>query len=309
MNIELSGSEFKGMAGAHAAMFTPFDGKNRVNEEAIDQIIEYGLQGGLKGFYLTGSTGEGMLLTMEERKTVYRRAVQAAKGRCKLIAQVGCVRTDDAVELAKYAADVGCDWISSVAPVYFGQNFPSAIRHYKAISEATDLPFLIYAFGSAIVPERDVRLFELRNVKGIKYTGADFFACQRLKRMLDKETIWFNGRDELLVAALSMGNVFSGGIGLDYNIIPRHFSRICELCAANDFASAAILQDEVNRLVELVVPGLMDNWTEFKVFMKAVGIDCGPCRAPYAPISSERERELLDCVRALNVIGGEETGK
>ena len=303
MNVELSGKEFNGMAGAHAAMFTPFDEKNRVNEEAIDQIIEYGLQGGLKGFYLTGSTGEGMLLTKEERKTVYRRAVQAAKGRCKLIAQVGCVRTDDAVELAKYAADVGCDWISSVAPVYFGQNFPSAIRHYKAISEATDLPFLIYAFGSAIVPERDVRLFELRNVKGIKYTGADFFACQRLKRMLDKETIWFNGRDELLVAALAMGNVFSGGIGLDYNIIPRHFSRICELCAANDFAAAAKLQDEVNRLVELVVPGLMDNWTEFKVFMKVVGIDCGPCRAPYAPISPEREQELLDRARGLDVIG------
>ena len=301
MTTELTGSEFKGMAGAHAAMFTPFDEKNRVNEEAIDQIVDYGIRGGLKGFYLTGSTGEGMLLTNEERKLVYRRAVQAAKGRCKLIAQVGCVRTDDAVELAKYAADVGCDWISSVAPVYFGQNFPSVLRHYKAISEATDLPFLVYAFGSAIVPERDARLFDLKNVKGIKYTGSDFFACQRLKRMLNKETIWFNGRDELLVAALAMGNVFSGGIGLDYNIIPRHFSRICELCAANDFAAAAKLQDVVNRLVELVVPGLMDNWSEFKVFMKAVGIDCGPCRAPYAPLMPEREQELLARVRSLGV--------
>ena len=160
MSNNFTGKEFRGMAGAHAAMFTPFDKKGRLNLEAVDALVEYGVKGGLKGFYLTGSTGEGMLLTLEERKEVYRRAVAAAKGRCKLIAQVGCVRTDDSIELAKAAADAGVDWISSVAPVYFGQNFPSAMRHYKAISEATDLPFLVYAFNSELVPERDARLFD-----------------------------------------------------------------------------------------------------------------------------------------------------
>ena len=101
MKTKFTGKEFKGMAGAHAAMFTPFDAKGRVNGEAIDALVEHGIKGGLKGFYLTGSTGEGMLLTMEERRYVYERAVKAAKGRVKLIAQVGCVRTDDSVELAK----------------------------------------------------------------------------------------------------------------------------------------------------------------------------------------------------------------
>ena len=105
MNTNMTGKEFKGMSGAFAAMFTPFDKKGRVNEEAIDALIEHGLKGVLKGFYLTGSSGEGMLLTNEERVLVYRRAVKAAKGRCKLIAQVGCVRTDDSVMLAKAAAD------------------------------------------------------------------------------------------------------------------------------------------------------------------------------------------------------------
>ena len=72
MTVELRGAEFKGMAGAHAAMFTPFDAKNRVNEEAIDQLIEYGIQGGLKGFYLTGSTGEGMLLLQKSVRQFVR---------------------------------------------------------------------------------------------------------------------------------------------------------------------------------------------------------------------------------------------
>ena len=78
MNTKLTGKEFKGMAGAFAAMFTPFDKKGALNEEAIDQLVEYGIREGLKGFYLTGSTGEGMLLTNEERVRVYRRAVKAA---------------------------------------------------------------------------------------------------------------------------------------------------------------------------------------------------------------------------------------
>ena len=301
MKEKISDGRLGEMAGAYAAMFTPYDSKGRVNGEAIDALVEYGVKGGLRGFYLTGSTGEGMLLTLEERRYVYERAVKAARGRCKLIAQVGCVRTDDAVRLAKAAADAGVDWISSVAPVYFGQNFPSTFRHYKAISEATDLPFLIYAFNSTLVPERDARLFDIRNVKGIKYTGSNFYACEKLKRMLDKETIWFNGCDELLVSALAMGDVFAGGIGLNYNIIPRHFAKICELCAKNDFKTAAKWQLEANRLVDLVVGEFPDNWSGFKVLMKAFGIDCGPCRAPYAPLTKAEERARLAAFRKLNL--------
>ena len=304
MDRGFSGKEFKGMAGAHAAMFTPFDKKGRLNLEAVDALVEYGVKGGLKGFYLTGSTGEGMLLTLEERKEVYKRAVAAAKGRCKLIAQVGCVRTDDSIELAKAAADAGVDWISSVAPVYFGQNFPSAMRHYKAISEATDLPFLVYAFNSELIPERDARLFDLKNVKGIKYTGRNFYVCQRIRRMLGKETIWFAGCDELLVSALALGDTFSGGIGLNYNIIPRHFSKICELCAKNDFRSAAKWQAEANRLVDLVVDSFSDNWSSFKVLMKAAGIDCGCCRAPYAPLTKAEERAMLKRFADLGISCG-----
>lgn len=302
MITKFNGKEFKGMAGAHAAMFTPFDAKGRVNGEAIDAMVERGIANGLKGFYLTGSTGEGMLLTAEERRYVYERAVKAAKGRAKMIAQVGCVRTDEAVSLAKVAADAGVDWISSVAPVYFGQNFPSTLRHYRAISEATDLPFMIYAFNSTLVPERDVRLFDLPKVKGIKYTGRDFYICQKLKRMLDKETIWFAGCDEMLISALAMGDVFSGGIGLNYNMIPRHFAKICELCAENDFAAAAKWQAEANRLVDLVIEAFADNWSSFKVLMRHVGIDCGCCRAPYAPIPPAEAKKLVKRFADLNMV-------
>ncbi len=300
MHNNLTETVFANMDGAYAAMFTPFTADNRVNPEMIEKIMEYGIANGLRGFYLTGSTGEGFLLSEEERKLVMKSAVDVAKGRCKLIAHVGCLATDDAVKLARYAADIGIDWVSSVAPVYFGQSFEAAYRHYKMISEATDLPFMVYSIGQALVPERDIRFFDLKNVKGMKYTGRDYYAAQCLTRKLDKEAIFFAGCDEQLLCGLSLGNVFSGGIGTTYNIIPKHFADICRLADAGDFKAAAIKQDEANRVVELMIES--ENWSTRKAMMRYIGLDCGSCRAPYAPLSEKEYEAFAKRIEALGVI-------
>lgn len=290
---------FAGMRGAYAAMFTPYDAKGRVDSEKIAQIMDYGYANGLNGFYLTGTTGEWWLLSTEERMQVYDAAAKANRGRGKLIAHVGANRTDDSVALAKYAADVGIDWVSSIAPQLYRTTFEAAMFHYRVVSEATDLPFMIYSMGAALVPERDIRFFDLKNVKGMKYTGRDYYAAQALKRDLDarKETIWFAGCDEQLLCALALGNVFSGGIGTTYNIIPRHFARICDLAEKNDFRAAAKLQDEANQVVKLMIES--DNWSHRKAMMKLVGIDVGPCRAPFERLSTAKERAFLRRVAKL----------
>ena len=300
---EFKAPEFAGMRGAYAAMFTPFDAAGRVNEEMIERLVEHGLANGLVGFYLTGSTGEGFLLSNDERKVVMERAAKAVAGRAKLIAHVGCVATDDAVELARFAAKVGIDWVSSVAPVYFGQTFEAAYRHYERISNATDLPFMIYSIKAAVVPSRDVKFFDLPNVKGMKYTGTDYFAVQCLRRKLvekGKEAIFFAGRDEQLVCALAFRNVFSGGIGTTYNIIPRHFAEICRRSFAGDAEGAAKMQDEANRVVELMIES--ENWSYRKAMMKYIGLDCGPYRYPYAPLTDEEYAAFARRIDALGIL-------
>ena len=302
MSIKLTEKCFKGMSGAYAALFTPIDRKNRVNEEAIAAIIEYGIANGLRGFYLTGSTGGWFLLTPEERKQVWRSAVKAANGRCKLIAHVGDTSTDVSVALAKAAADAGVDWISSVSPPVFCNNFNRTYYHYKRVSEATDLPFMAYSIGAELVPARDIRFFDLPNVKGIKYTGRDYYAAQTLKRDIDKvkETIWFAGCDEQLLCALALDNVFAGGIGTSYNIIPRHFAKICELAAKNDFRAAAKWQDEANQVGRLMIES--DNWSYRKAMMKFVGIDVGPYRAPFEKLTAAQEKTFLKRFAALGIV-------
>ena len=277
-----------GMAGVYSAMITPFTKDDKVNEGAIEQLVEYGIESGLRGFYLTGGTGEFTLMTVEERKRVFRRAAKAAKGRCRLIAHVGATRTDDAVELARYAEKVGCDWVSSVAPIYFGQSAAAQYAHYKMISEASGLPLMIYCFGNTLVPERDLKLFDLKNVKGMKYTGSDYYAVQSMRRRIGKETFFVSGRDEMLGCALALGDTFQGGIGTSYNMIPKHFVAIYEAARKGDGATVARLQCEVNQVIDLLLSS--PNWSCWKAFMLVRGIDVGCARMPCGTALPERDR-------------------
>ena len=279
------------MAGAYSALYTPFGKDGSVNEEMIEKVVEYGISRGLRGFYLTGSTGEGFLLSSDERKRVYSRAVKAAGGRAKLIAHVGCMATDDAVDLARYAAKVGVDWVSSVAPVYFGQSFEAAYDHYRRISSATDLPFMIYSLGADIVPDRDAKFFDLKNVKGMKYTNYKYWTVQTLRNRLSKKAVFFAGADEQVLSGLATG-VFSGCIGTSQNVLPAHFAEICRLVVKNDFAAAAKLQAEVVRFVELLVSKPNGSW--HKSMMRYIGLDCGEARAPNGrPLSRTELKELF----------------
>ena len=295
----LSPSVYADMAGVYTALFTPYTKDNRVNEEMLAKMVEYALANGIRGFYLTGGTGEGLLLSKEERKQVYRAAAKAAKGRAKLIAHVGCVNTDDAVELARAAADAGCDWVSSVPPVYYGQKPADVYNHYKLISEATDLPFMIYAVGGVVNPEKDVRFFDLKNVKGMKYTGTTFYDVQRLKRRIGKDVFFVSGSDQHFVAALSFGDVFDGSIGTLQNVIPAHFVRIWNLAQANDFRAAAEVQAEANRAVEFVCHTFPKQSLR-KAAMRYIGLDCGMFRPPHEPYT---EAEYADFCAKADALG------
>jgi len=296
------GARFAGMAGAYSAMYTPFfregEKAGQLNEEMIEKLVEYGVKKGLTGMYLTGSTGEGFLLSMEERERVYRRAVKSAKGRLKLIAHVGCLSTDDSCKLARKAAEAGVDWVSSVAPVYFGQSFDAAYAHYQQISEATDRPFMVYSVGKKLVPDQAVKFFDLKNVHGMKYTGRDYYDFGAMCRKLSKPAIFFAGADEQVLNGLATGR-FSGCIGTTDNDIPSVYVKICELAAQNDFAAARVYQEQSCRFIDALftVKGFGKN------SMRYVGLDCGNKRSPAGqPITEAQYAEIEKAIDALGFV-------
>ena len=299
LSVTPGGREFAGMNGAFAALYTPYAPDGRINLEMIDRIVEYGLSRGLKGFYVTGSTGESMYLSVEERAAVIARAVKAVNGRGKVIAHVGYASTDDSIRCAKLAADAGADWVSSVAPGFLAFGADAVFNHYRLVAQATDRPFLVYSWKQDVDPDRDAKLFDIPNVKGMKYTASDFYSVQRLKRRIGKEAVFYVGNDPMLLPGLAYGNVFNGGIGLYYNFMPKHFAQVCACVAAGRFDEAAVWQDEINRVMDATST---TDYSVRKAIMKYIGLDCGPCRHPFEALSPERYDKLCATLDALGII-------
>ena len=286
------------MRGAYSAIYTPFDPDGSVNLTMLKAIAEYQMAQGIQGFFVTGSTGEGLLLTYEERIAVIKHVAEVCGDRATVIAHVGHPSTDQASRLARDAADAGADWIASVAPIYHGTTFEGAMRHYATISAASDLPFMIYSLGGIIDPHRDVAFFELPTVCGLKYTGANFYSVQQLVRFIDRPIAMMSGFDEQFVAGQSFG--FQGGIGTTFNFAPQFYAGIYRHYHEGNIQAAASLQAEINKVTELMVR--FENWSYRKAIMKYIGLDCGWARAPYAPLTDEQYADYASSLDDLNVL-------
>lgn len=172
------------------------------------------------------------------------------------------------------------------------------MRHYETISAASDLPFMIYSLGGVIEPRRDVAFFDLPNVCGLKYTGANFYSVQQLARFVERPIALMSGFDEQFVASLSFG--FQGGIGTTFNFGPQFYSEIFRHYHAGDIQKASAIQADINKVTDLMVRS--ENWSYRKAIMKYIGLDCGWARAPYAPLSDEEYAQFANQLDGLNIL-------
>ena len=217
--------------GVFPALLTPFDKNGAINTDSIKKLVEFNVKKGVNGFYVGGSSGEGLLLTVEERKQLFKAAAEANEGRTTLIAHVGTICTDHAIEMAKYAKEVGFDAISAVAPYYYGFGYDAIKNYYLDIVNSVDMPMIIYNFPNAngfnFTKAIAEEMFAASDrFIGIKHTTSDLYLLQQFKTMSANPVV-YNGWDEMFVAGLSMGA--DGGIGSTYNFMAEKFIDIYNL--------------------------------------------------------------------------------
>ena len=284
--------------GIFPALLTPFDENDRVNIPALEALVDYNLEKGVDGFYVTGSTGEVFLLTEEERLLVMKTVSERAKGKCTLIAHIGCISTAQAIKYAKAAKEMGYDAISSVAPFYYKFSFAEIKKYYFDIVNAVDLTMLIYNFlafsGVNLTVANITEFLSDDRFIGVKHTSNDYFALEQYKAAFPDKIV-YNGYDEMFLAGLSMGA--DGGIGSTYNFMADKFIKMRELAQKNQMEEALKLQKEANVIIAaLCKVGVMQGE---KAILDAMGMNFGPCRAPFAQLSEEQKKELLDTVMPL----------
>jgi N-acetylneuraminate lyase len=287
------------LRGILPALVTPFDESGALVEAAFEKLLERVYKTNIDGVYVCGSTGEGLLQPIEQRKRVAEMAVRCSPGGKQVIVHTGAYRTADAVELTRHAGEIGATAVSSLPPagVY---SFDELRAYYRALAAASDLPFLVYYFpaitGSVASVTQILDLCALPNVAGLKFTDHDFF---KLSLVRNTGAVVFNGYDEMLVAGLLMGA--SGGIGTFYNLVPELFVEVYRLAQSGCWTEARAVQARINALIELTLP--YPCFPAVKAILRWSGLDCGNCLEPRRSLTPEEERRLRDAVRASSHAG------
>jgi dihydrodipicolinate synthase/N-acetylneuraminate lyase len=197
--------------GALAASVTPLrDGGAAVDEDGIGPVVDFLVDGGLDGALALGTNGEGILLSLDERRRVAERYVEASAGRLQIAIHCGAQSTADTVALAEHAAQVGADAVAVIAPPYFKLDDASLLEHFSAAARAcAPLPFYVYEFaitsGYAVPPEVVQRLREAApNLAGLKVSDRTW---EELEGYLIEGLDVFIGFEALIARARSHGAV------------------------------------------------------------------------------------------------------
>ncbi|HDR1022526.1 TPA: N-acetylneuraminate lyase [Pasteurella multocida] len=270
----------KNLKGIFSALLVSFNADGSVNEKGLREIVRYNIDKmKVDGLYVGGSTGENFMLSTEEKKEIFRIAKDEAKDDIALIAQVGSVNLHEAIELGKYATELGYDSLSAVTPFYYKFSFPEIKHYYESIIEATGNNMIVYSIpfltGVNIGVEQFGELYKNPKVLGVKFTAGDFYLLERLKKAYPNHLVWA-GFDEMMLPAAALG--VDGAIGSTFNVNGIRARQIFELTQAGKLKEALEIQNVTNDLIE----GILSNglYLTIKELLKLDGVDSGFCREP-----------------------------
>jgi N-acetylneuraminate lyase len=276
------------LAGIFPALVTPFDKSGHLDSERAGPLIERLIQAGVHGFYIGGSTGEGFLQSLEERKRFLKYVAETTKGRVKIIAHVGTLASHEAFYLSGCAADFGYDLISSTPPFYYAYTEDEVFSYYEELANKSSLPLLLYnaphTTGVSLSMQTQQRLLEIPNVIGSKHTDSNMYVAEQLLSKCPGKVV-MNGPDEMLTAGLAMG--MQGGIGATYNLMPSYFLDIYRHVNSGKLEKARESQVKVNRVIAELIRVSPCVIAGIKSALGSLGYDVGYARKPLQQIKKD----------------------
>ncbi|MDQ8735171.1 dihydrodipicolinate synthase family protein [Paenibacillus sp. LHD-38] len=275
---------FKGIT---IAMYSTYNEQGEISKEAARKLARHYASVGVKGLYVGGSSGEGMLQSVEERKQMLEAVIAEVGKELTIIAHIGAPSTRDSVELAKHAERAGAHAVSAVPAIYYRLSPQSVEAHWQAIVDSTSLPFIIYHIpqttGFQLSKSLLSKMAAQNKVIGVKISAESTFELQQFKAAGGKDFLVLNGPDEQYLAGRSIGA--DGGIGGTYGVMPELFLKIEQCYVQGNMAEAQKWQFIVNELiVELLsFPSL---YGACKAILKLRGFATGEPRMPLMPVAA-----------------------
>jgi len=293
----------KELKGAFTVMITPFTRDDKLDEDGLRTNVEWYIQQGIHGVDCTGSTGEFIALTEEERKKVVEITIKQANQRVPvLVGTCGC-STKDTIKWSKHAEDAGADGVMIVHPYYHLPDEKELYEHYKKIAQAVKIPIMIYnnpfTTGVDASPEFLVKLAkEFANIAYVKESSGQIQRTQEIIRQAGDDLTVFIGDDTLAFEAFLLGA--KGWIAGSANMIPKKCAQLFELVEKGSIAEARELWYKI-----IPVMNMVEGWGKYvqtsKKALDLFGKAGGPSlRGPKLDITKEQEAELKKTLSDLN---------
>lgn len=293
----------KKLKGLIAAPFTPLDDKGELALEKIDTLVKLYEKNGVNGAFIAGSTGEGVSLSHEEKKTLIKYWAEAKSKKVKALFMLGGTCLKEMKELATLSQKHKLDGISILSPYYFKPaSLSQLVAFCKEVADAApDLPFYYYHIpvltGGHFSMLEFLKLAEkqIPNLAGIKYSHADLFDMQACVNFKNRKYNILWGVDEALLSGLAAGA--DGGVGSTYNYAAPLYNQVIKAFRKGKMEKARKLQFKAVEVVQLLVK--YGGNEAGKGFMKLIGVDCGWFRAPLKPLSKKQYSGLKKDLKAI----------
>ena len=290
--------------GSNVALITPFK-DNKLDVEAYIKLIHFHLNNGTNGLVPAGTTGESPTLSHDEHQRVIESCIKESNGKVPVIAGTGSNSTEEAISLTKHAEKAGANGALVVTPYYNKPTQEGLYQHYKSINDNTNLPIIIYNIPSRCVIDMSVdtmaRLFELKNIAGVKDATGDLNRLDQTIKKLGPEFIQLTGEDGLAFKFNKRGGV--GIISVTANIAPKlcsDFQKYSKSKSDNELKEAERLDQMLQPLHKSLF--IESNPAPVKYAAKLLGLCDDAVRLPLVKIKKETQEEVKKALSSAKLI-------
>jgi 4-hydroxy-tetrahydrodipicolinate synthase len=288
--------------GSIVALITPFR-NGGIDTDAFQRLVDWQIKEGTSALVPCGTTGESPTLSHDEHMRVVELCIEAANKRVPVIAGTGSNSTAEAVALTRHAKKAGADACLVVTPYYNKPTQEGLYQHYKAISDAVDLPIIVYNIPPRSVIDISVetmaRIAKLANVIGVKEATGDVTRFTKHRRVIGAKFVQLSGDDSLALAQMAAGG--DGCISVTANVAPRQLAEFQRHCLAGEFGKAREIHERLAPLHEALF--IESNPAPVKYAASLLGKCEARVRMPMVEVqetTKQRVREAMVSAGLLN---------
>ena len=287
--------------GAATALITPMK-NGGIDYEKFSEVVEFQIAHKIDALVVCGTTGESSTLTDAEHRDLIKFCVEKVAGRVPVIAGTGSNDTDYAIDLSKFACEVGVDALLQVTPYYNKTTQRGLIKHFFAVADAVNKPIILYNVpsrtGVNIKPETYAELCKHENIAATKEASGNLSAVAEIRYLCGDSLDVYSGNDDQIIPIMSLGG--KGGISVLSNILPAETHKICADFLNGDIKSASDSQINYIPLINSLFCEV--NPIPVKAAMNLMGKNVGSLRAPLTEMEPAHQERLAAELKAFGLM-------